>query len=189
MLALDIGASTIKVGEFQVAKGQGLRLTNFNYAELGIDPEHEENRKALIVSTVRNVLRERNIKAKNVVFSVSGQSVFTRFVKLPPVDESKVAQIIQYEAQQNVPFPLEEVVWDYQILGSTASGEYEVLLVAIKADIVEGLFRVTEQAGLSLQITDVSPAAICNAFRYSSGSRRAGNKCSAIPSVYLASKS
>ena len=49
------------------------------------------------------------------------------------------------------------------------SGELEVLLVAIKADIVEGLFRVTEAAGLRLQLPDVSPAALCNAFRYNYG--------------------
>src|SRR5213075_51122 len=98
-----------------------------------------------------------------------GFHVFSKFVKLPPVDAGKVTQIIQYEAQQNVPFPLEEVVWDYQILGSTPGGELEVLLVAIKADIVEGLFRVTESAGLHLQLCDVSPAALCNAFRYNYG--------------------
>jgi type IV pilus assembly protein PilM len=169
MLALDIGASTIKVGEFQAAKGQGLRLTNFNYAELGIDPEHEENRKALIVSTVRNVLRERNIKAKNVVFSVSGQSVFTRFVKLPPVDESKVAQIIQYEAQQNVPFPIDEVVWDYQLLGSNPQGELEVVLLAIKSDIIEELTGGVESCGLRTDIVDVAPMALYNSVRYNYG--------------------
>jgi type IV pilus assembly protein PilM len=85
------------------------------------------------------------------------------------VDAGKVTQIIQYEAQQNVPFPLQEVVWDYQIMGSTAGGELEVLLVAIKADIVEGLFRVTDAAKLRLNLADVSPAALCNAFRYNYG--------------------
>lgn len=169
MLALDIGASTIKVGEFQAAKGQGLRLTNFNYAELGIDPDHEENRKALIVSTVRNVVRERNIKAKNVIFSVSGQSVFTRFVKLPPVDESKVAQIIQYEAQQNVPFPIDEVIWDYQLLGSNAQGELEVVLLAIKSDIIEELTEGVESSGLRTDIVDVAPMALYNSVRYNYG--------------------
>jgi len=169
MLALDIGASTIKVGEFQAAKGQGLRLTNFNYAELGIDPEHEENRKALIVSTVRNVLRERNIKARSVVFSVSGQSVFTRFVKLPPVDESKVAQIIQYEAQQNVPFPIDEVIWDYQLLGSNPQGELEVVLLAIKSDIIEELTEGVESCGLRTDIVDVAPMALYNSVRYNYG--------------------
>src|SRR6202034_781177 len=65
--------------------------------------------------------------------------------------------------------PLAEVVWDYQILGSAPTGELEVLLVAIKTDIVEGLFRVAESSGLRLQLADVSPAALCNAFRYNYG--------------------
>src|SRR5438067_2117277 len=109
------------------------------------------------------------MKAKTANVCAPGFHVFSKFVKLPPVDAGKVTQIIQYEAQQNVPFPLSEVVWDYQILGSTPGGEVEVLLVAIKADIVEGLFRVTEVAGLHLQLCDVSPAALCNAFRYNYG--------------------
>ena len=109
------------------------------------------------------------MKAKICNVCAPGFHVFSKFVKLPPVETSKVQQIIQYEAQQNVPFPLAEVVWDYQILGSTSGGELEVLLVAIKSDIVEGLFRVTESAGLRLQLCDVSPAALCNAFRYNYG--------------------
>jgi type IV pilus assembly protein PilM len=169
ILALDIGASTVKVGEFQASKGQGLRLTNFNFADLGIDPEHEENRKALIVSTVRNVVREKNIKATNVVFSVSGQSVFTRFVKLPPVDESKVVQIIQYEAQQNVPFPIDEVIWDYQLLGKNPQGELEVVLLAIKSDIIEDLTEGVESCGLHTEMVDVAPMALYNAVRYNYG--------------------
>jgi type IV pilus assembly protein PilM len=88
---------------------------------------------------------------------------------LPPVDANKVTQIIQYEAQQNVPFPLAEVVWDYQIMGSSTGGELEVLLVAIKSDIVEGLFRVADSVKLKLQLCDVSPAALCNAFKYNYG--------------------
>src|SRR5437762_1813566 len=169
ILALDIGAATIKAAEFQISKTHGLRLTNFNHAELGIDPEHEENRKALVVSTIRNVLREKNIRATRVVFSISGQSVFTRFVKLPPVDESKVVQIIQYEAQQNVPFPIDEVIWDYQLVGSTAAGELEVVLLAIKSDIIEELNDGVESAGLRTEMVDVAPMALYNAVRYNYG--------------------
>ena len=169
IIALDIGASTVKIGEFQAAKAHGLRLTNFNYADLGIDPEHEENRKALVVSTIRNALREKNIKTTPVVFSVSGQSVFTRFVKLPPVDESKVVQIIQYEAQQNVPFPIDEVIWDYQLLGKSPQGELEVVLLAIKSDIIEELTDGVESAGLRAQMVDVAPMALFNAVRYNYG--------------------
>jgi type IV pilus assembly protein PilM len=169
ILAVDIGAASVKVGEFQLAGGHGLRLVNFNYADLGVDPEHEENRKALIVTTLRNVLREKNIRANRVAFSVSGQSVFTRFVKLPPVDESKVVQIIQYEAQQNVPFPIEEVIWDYQLLGSTDKGELEVVLLAIKSDIIEDLNQGVESVGLQTEMVDVAPMALYNAVRYNEG--------------------
>jgi type IV pilus assembly protein PilM len=96
ILALDIGAATVKLAEFQASKTHGLRLTNFNYADLGLDPEQEANRQEQIISSIRNAVRERNIRTRKAIFSVSGQSVFTRFVKLPPVDESKVVQIIQY---------------------------------------------------------------------------------------------
>lgn len=169
ILALDIGASSVKLAEFQVSKTHGLRLTNFNHAELGIDPEHEENRKALVVSTIRNAMREKNIRTSRVVFSVSGQSVFTRFVKLPPVEESKVVQIIQYEAQQNVPFPIDEVIWDYQLIGSSEQGELEVVLLAIKSDIIEDLNDGVESAGLRTEMVDVAPMALCNAVRYNEG--------------------
>ena len=169
ILALDIGASTVKVAEFQTSKTHGLRLTNFNHADLGIDPEHEENRKALIVSTIRNILREKNIHTTKVIFSVSGQSVFTRFVKLPPVDQSKVEQIIKYEAQQNVPFPIDEVIWDYQLLGATEQGELEVILLAIKSDIIEELTEGIESAGLRAETVDVAPMALYNSVRYNCG--------------------
>ena len=169
ILGLDIGASTLKVGEFQVVKNRGLKLTNFNHAELGLDPEHEENRKALLVSTIRNMLKERGMGRRKTVFSVSGQSVFTRFVKLPPVDESKVVQIIQYEAQQNVPFPIDEVVWDYQLIGANAQGELEVVLLAIKSNIIEELHDGIESVGLSTMKVDVAPMALFNSFRYNYG--------------------
>src|SRR6202035_3489608 len=108
----------------------------------------------------QDTITEKGVKARTVNVCAPGFHVFSKFVKLPPVDAGKVTQIIQYEAQQNVPFPLEEVVWDYQILGSTAGGELEVLLVAIKSDVVEGLFRVAEQAKLKLNLCDASPAAL-----------------------------
>ena len=113
-----------------------------------------------MLKALQELLAEKRFKSRNVNVCAPGFHVFSKFVKLPPVDTSKVTQIIQYEAQQNVPFPLEEVVWDYQILGATATGELEVLLVAIKSDIVEGLFRVADNAGLRLQLVDVSPAAL-----------------------------
>src|SRR2546423_432169 len=168
-LAVDFGAGSLKVAEFEVNEAGGLRLKQYGLKSLGVEGSQEDKREAIILKALQEMLTEKGIKAKNVNVCAPGFHVFSKFVKLPPVDAGKVTQIIQYEAQQNVPFPLSEVVWDYQILGSTPGGELEVLLVAIKADIVEGLFRVTEAAGLHLQLCDVSPAALCNAFRFNYG--------------------
>jgi len=168
-LAVDFGAGSLKLAEFEVNEAGGLRLKQYGIKSLGTEGAQETTREAAILKALQGLLAEKAIKAKSVNVCAPGFHVFSKFVKLPPVDPSKVTQIIQYEAQQNVPFPLEEVVWSYQILGSTTGGELEVLLVAIKSDIVEGLFRVTEASGLRLQLTDVSPAALCNAFRYNYG--------------------
>src|SRR5580700_8494759 len=168
-LAVDFGAGSLKLAEFESNEAGGLRLKNFSIKPLGLEGSQDATREATILKALQDTLTEKDLKSKIVNVCAPGFQVFSKFVKLPPVDAAKVTQIIQYEAQQNVPFPLSEVVWDYQILGSTPTGELEVLLVAIKSDIVEGLFRVTESAGLRLQLADVSPAALCNAFRYNYG--------------------
>ena len=168
-LAVDFGAGSLKLAEFEINEAGGLRLKQYGFESLGAEGSQETAREAVVLKGLQKLLAEKSIKSKTVNVCAPGFHVFSKFVKLPPVDAGKVTQIIQYEAQQNVPFPLEEVVWDYQILGSTPAGELEVLLVAIKADIVEGLFRTTEAVGLRLQLCDVSPAALCNAFRYNYG--------------------
>ena len=168
-LAVDFGAGTLKLAEFEPNEAGGLRLKQYAIKALGIEGAQEAAREKTILNALNELLTQKNFGAKQINVCAPGFHVFSKFVKLPPVDTSKVTQIIQYEAQQNVPFPLEEVVWDYQILGTTATSELEVLLVAIKSDIVDGLFRVAEGAGLRIKLVDVSPAALCNAFRYNYG--------------------
>lgn len=165
-LAVDFGAGSLKLAEFEANEAGGLVLKQYAIKPLGLEGSQETKREALVLKTLQEAIAALGIKAKDINVCAPGFHVFSKFVKLPPVDPGKVTQIIQYEAQQNVPFPLAEVVWDYQILGTTPGGELEVLLVAIKSDIVEGLFRTTEATGLHLQICDVSPAALCNTFRY-----------------------
>src|SRR6266404_324366 len=168
-LCLDFGAGSLKIAEFEPNESGTLRLKQFGLQSLGFEGSQDAARERVILKAIQELFAERPFSSKNINVCAPGFHVFSKFVKLPPVDTSKVTQIIQYEAQQNVPFPLEEVVWDYQILGAAASGELEVLLVAIKSDIVEGLFRVAETVGLHLQLVDVSPAALCNSFRYNYG--------------------
>ncbi|MEI7729272.1 MAG: type IV pilus assembly protein PilM [Verrucomicrobiota bacterium] len=168
-MAVDCGANTLKVAEFEPNESGGLRLKQYAFRSLGQEGAQEATRESATVKALQAVLGEKPFSSKMVNVCAPGFHVFSKFVKLPPVDEAKVTQIIQYEAQQNVPFPLEEVVWDYQILGATNSGDLEVLLVAIKTDVVEGLFRSTESSGLRLNLVEVSAAALCNAFRFNYG--------------------
>jgi type IV pilus assembly protein PilM len=168
-LCLDFGAGSLKAAEFEFAESGVLRLRQFGLRPLGFEGSQDVARERVLVKAVQELIAERGFSAKDINACAPGFHVFSKFVKLPPVDSSKVSQIVQYEAQQNVPFPLDDVVWDYQILGTTPAGEMEVLLVAIKTDIVEGLFRTAESSGLRIQLVDVSPAALCNAFRYNYG--------------------
>jgi type IV pilus assembly protein PilM len=168
-LAADFGAGSLKLAEFEQNEAGGLRLKQYGIKALGLEGSQEATREAAILKALQELLSEKSFGSKQINVCAPGFHVFSKFVKLPPVDTSKVTQIIRYEAQQNVPFPLDEVVWDYQILGTSATNELEVLLVAVKSEIVEGLFRAAEGAGLRLKLVDVSPAALCNAFRYNYG--------------------
>ncbi len=165
VLALDVGAFSLKMAEFVGLKSGGIQLVKFAIGTLEYGDEGESDRLTYIVTTIRELMREQGIKPGPVVMSVSGQSVFSRFVKLPPVDSDKVYKIILYEAQQNVPFPMEEVVWDYQLIGG-GEGELDVMLAAIKAEIIENLTDSVTAGGLDPDLVDVAPTALYNAVRY-----------------------
>ena len=165
ILALDIGASALKMAEFVALRSGGVELVNFGTASLEIDPQSDADRSTYLSTTIKEIMQDRGMKPGPVLLSVSGQSVFSRFVKLPPVDREKVYQIILYEAQQNVPFPIEEVVWDYQLIGGV-SGEIDVMLAAIKAEIIEQITSAVEAAGLVPDLVDVAPMSLYNAVRY-----------------------
>ena len=165
ILALDIGASRLVLAEFAALKPGGLELRSYVVAPLDVDPDSDADLPAHVVHAIRQVMKERSIKPGPVAMSISGQMVFPRYVKLPPVAKDKVAQIVRYEAQQNVPFPIEEVVWGYQLIGGEQS-ELSVMLVAVKTELVQKLTDCVEATGLEPQIVDVSPLALYNAVRY-----------------------
>ena len=169
VVAVDLGTSTIKFGEFGINRGGALTLLRFGVAELGLDPNKEEDRAKFITPTLAKLLKDHRIRTKEILLSISGQSVFMRFVKLPPVDASQVGQVVAFEAQQNVPFPIDEVTWDYQMIParSAASSEAEAVIVAIKKEVVEAEVEAVERAGVRIKRVDVAPFALLNAFRYS----------------------
>lgn len=171
-LAVDLGAGSVKAAEFEASEGGSLRLLKFGVKPLGLAGSQDAARENVVKKAIAELMAEGGFSAASAptTLCAPGFQVFSKFVKLPPVDTSKVTQIIQYEAQQNVPFPLAETAWDYQILGTSPGGELEVLLVAIKSDIVEKqIFAAAEAAKLKTQTVDCSIGALANAFRFSYG--------------------
>jgi len=169
VITVDLGTSTLKFAEFGISRGGALTLLHFSVAELGLDPNKEEERGKFISPTLAKLFKDRKIKGREVYLSISGQSVFMRFVKLPPVDPAQVEQVVKFEAQQNVPFPIDEVTWDYQMMPARTAGsdEAEAVIVAIKKEVIEAEVAAVEKVGVKIKQVDVAPFALLNAFRYS----------------------
>src|SRR5881296_2063812 len=166
ILTLNLGSQAISVGDFRPQSGGGLVLRDYKRRDLAIESPGEPIRHAQITATLREMLHEMGIKNSSVNYAVAGQSVFARFVKLPAVEEEKIERIIAFEAQQNVPFPIDEVVWDYQLIGGGGDDQVQVVLVAIKADLLDEINAAVEETGLRTAIVDVATMALYNAFRY-----------------------
>ncbi len=166
ILSLNLGSHTIGLAEFRTLPNSGLILHGYRLREIVMEMAGEGLRHAQVELALRQMQDELQIKPRNVNYAVPGQSVFARFVKLPAVEEEKIGKIIAFEAQQNVPFPIDEVVWDYQLVGGGADEQIQVVLVAIKSDLLDEMNSVVESTGLRTSIVDVAPMALYNAFRY-----------------------
>lgn len=166
-LAIDIGADSLKIAEFSYPQTGGLILEKFAFKEYGGDLKEEELAGAL-KNALDAALTENHFNTRNVCVSISGQSAFIRFVKLPPIGdkEERIRQVVEYEAKQNVPFPIEQVVWDYQLIGSAeGETEIEVMFVVIKDTIIEEIVNTIEAHKMQIDIIDVAPVACYNAAR------------------------
>jgi type IV pilus assembly protein PilM len=168
ILSLNLGTQTVGIAEFKANAEGGLTLLSYKLTELLADPAADASRLSQMRVAASEMVEAMRVKGLPVNYAISAQSVFTRFVKLPPVDEDKVGQIITFEAQQNVPFPINEVVWTYQLVGA-GDGRLEVVLVAIKSDLLDEVNESVEDTGLNTDVVDVAPMALYNAFRYSYG--------------------
>jgi type IV pilus assembly protein PilM len=167
LISLNIGSQTVGLAEFRVQSYGGLILLDYRLREVSVEPAGEEMRRAQIASAVREMMDELHLKRGPVNYTLPAQSVFARFVKLPAIEQEKLEQIISFEAQQNVPFPIDEVAWDYQLVGGGLGEQVQVVLVAIKIDLLDEMNGGIEEGGLYTHIVDVAPMALYNAFRYS----------------------
>lgn len=163
--AIDLGTMTVRVGLFR-PHDRGMMLTGFSIAEMPPDTGDETARTGAIVSALRSALTGVDRSSLTLSYAISGQTVFTRFVKLPPSPPDQVAQMVRFEAQQNVPFPMADVVWDYQLMRQSPDSDLEAIIVAIKADMLDRLNAAVVSVACLPQRVDVAPLALFNSVRF-----------------------
>lgn len=165
-VALEIGAQSVTMGVFTPV-GRGFALSRYARRDIVLDPVEEGMRMDYVSNAIGEMVAELNVRGSEVRNVVSGQQVFMRFLKLPALDNDNLAEQVGFEAQQHIPFPLEDIVYSYQELADRGEGEREVLLVAIKKDILDDLNTQVENNSLRTRSVDCSITSLYNAFRIS----------------------
>ncbi|MBE86100.1 MAG: hypothetical protein CMO69_00010 [Verrucomicrobiales bacterium] len=166
IVTLDIGSQRVTLARFSRQKGS-LVLQDYAFQDLVGDPAADAARSSQVSQAVAALTSQLRLQGQDVYYTISGHSVFTRFVSLPSIEGSNLRELVEFEAQQNVPFPIDEVTWDFQRVSSAeAGGEVEVLLVAIKNEAIDDINESVESAKLIGRGVDVAPVALCNAFKY-----------------------
>jgi type IV pilus assembly protein PilM len=166
-VALNIGSQRIGMAVFEASKNGGLILKAYDSETIVADPALEASKISLTRVAIIDLVQRLKIGKTKARYAISGQSVFTRFVKLPPLQEDNIEQLVTFEAQQHVPFPLQEVVWDYELI--EGANEKEVVIVAIKSDSLDELNSAVNDGGLGTSEVDVAPMALYNSFRATYG--------------------
>ena len=168
MIGLDIGSSTVKAVEISM-KGRG---TDFELTHLGVAKLPHEAvvqgaflNSSAISDAIREAIENGKIKSKHVASAVCGHSVIVKKVSLPTMTRDELDEQIRWEAEQYIPFDVNEVNLDFQILDSEGvEGQMDVLLVAAKKDLIDDYVQVITEAGLIPTTIDVAAFAVENAF-------------------------
>src|SRR3954464_2851275 len=168
---IDVGLCALKALRLENVEGQ-LTATAFDYVEHPkILSQPDADPDQLIREALEKFLSRNDLRGDVVAISVPGQSGLARFVKLPPVEEKKITDIVKFEAKQQIPFNLDEVVWDYQKIGAgTVADGYaldtEIGLFAIKRDMVNRYLQHFKDLDVDVHVVQMAPLALCNFVAY-----------------------
>jgi type IV pilus assembly protein PilM len=166
-VGIDVGSSSVKLVQVREQKG------GFTLMRVGILPLPAEAivdntlmDSSSIVETIKNLVNSLEISAKEAASSISGNSVIIRKIVLPSMSTEELEEQIHWEAEQYIPFDINDVNIDFQILGPDENdpSRMTVLLVACKRDIVNDYIAVFNETGLRLSVIDVDSFAVQNAF-------------------------
>src|SRR3954471_403095 len=163
---IDVGNRALKAVKL-VREGDSYRVDDFAIIE------HEtvlsnagDNREELIKAALANFVATHVTKGGQYAIGVSGQASFARFIKLPPVKPKKIPEIVRFEAIQQIPFPLDDVEWSYQLFTSEENPDVEVGIFAMRKELVNQHIKYFTDVDLNVQVVQMNPLAVYNAMYY-----------------------
>ncbi|WP_429884409.1 type IV pilus biogenesis protein PilM [Geoalkalibacter halelectricus] len=172
IVGIDIGSSSVKLVQLKEVKG-GFQLQNMGLMPLPPEAivDHSIMDPTVVQDTIRNLVESLKVKTKNVATSISGHSVIIRKITLPIMAEEELESSIQWEAEQYIPFDINDVNIDFQILGPDAKdpSQMNVMLVAAKKDFVNDHVAVFTDIGMNPVVMDIACFAVENMFEASYG--------------------
>lgn len=171
-IGLDVGHRHINMVEL-AGDAQGFKLLDF--ASVALDPGQGKEEK---LRQLKKLAQEKGISALPVNIGVSGESVIVRYIDLPKMSKEEVGQALKYEAQQYIPFKMEEVIFDYHILTpltSSPSDRMKVFLVAAKKQTIREFVELIQQAGLKPNLIDVNSFSLINCFQFNGPKTKEGD--------------
>jgi type IV pilus assembly protein PilM len=167
LVGLDIGSTSVKLVELGFSKG-GYRLKRFAMSTLPPDiiVDRAVMDSSTLVETIKELFNKNRVKNRNVAISVSGFSVYTRRATMSFMLEEELAASIQWEAAQYIPFDIDEVNIDFQILGQNPNNpdQMDVLLVAAKKEYINDFEDLMVESGLELHVIDYDSFAVENMY-------------------------
>lgn len=169
LIGLDIGSRSLKAAEIAETK-KGRTLKKFGVIDIpsGIIEDGTINDHEAAAEYIKQLFKKNKIKEQNVAVSIGGFSVIVKKINVQTMDENKLQETIQFEAEQYIPFDISDVNLDFQILGENENNpnQMSVFLVAAKKEMVNSYINVVQQAGLNPCIIDVEAFALQNIFEF-----------------------
>jgi type IV pilus assembly protein PilM len=171
VVGCDIGSSAIKIVELKPLKNGEFQLLHAAVAELSpeaiVDGAIMDS--SLVVEALSRLISENGIKNSNFGGSLSGHSVIIKKIQLPSMTEAELAESIQWEAEQYIPFDINDVNLDYVVLDASSGDTMDVLLVAVKKDRIADYTSVIVQAGREPVLVDVDVFSLQNSYEANYG--------------------
>ncbi|HUS72200.1 MAG TPA: type IV pilus assembly protein PilM [Sedimentisphaerales bacterium] len=167
--AIDIGSNSLKAMHLS-AEGNVVEVTGFDNIQHGKvvtgDGVRAAERDELVALSLRQFVEQNNLGKDDVIISVPSQNSFARFVNLPPVEEKRIPEIVKFEAVQQIPFDINDVQWDWQLMTEAGSAESRVGIFAIKNEVVNSAMEHFGRENIQVGYVQMAPMALYNYVLY-----------------------